>query len=121
MYAKDQTIQVTLSGSSCNSLVTEHGELGNGRFLCPRTHQSFFLDLYTHEVSDVKSLPPDDADGGSLELEAWRLAIENSMTNYIQNNFPKGAVSVFTPGHGKNEIVVYIESSFQKTHLYVNQ
>ncbi len=119
MYAKEQTIQVSLPGNSQKSLVTEHGELGNGRFLCPRSHKSYTLDLYSHAVSDVQSLKPDDAEGGSVELESWRVAIEEALTTYMGQNFPKGAVSVFAPGNGKKEIVIYVEAAFQKTHSYV--
>uniref|UniRef100_A0A5K3ERG4 F-actin-capping protein subunit alpha n=1 Tax=Mesocestoides corti TaxID=53468 RepID=A0A5K3ERG4_MESCO len=118
MYAKEQTVQVSLPGSSVNSLVTEHGELGNGRFLCPRSHKSYKLDLYSYSVDDVRPLDPDDGDGGSVELEPWREAIEAALTTYMGKNFPNGAVSVFAPANPKNpELIVYIESSFQKSHI----
>ncbi|VDL19645.1 unnamed protein product [Hymenolepis diminuta] len=117
-YAKEQTIQVTLPGSSMNTLVTEDGDLGGGKFLCPRLHQSFRLDVFTHVVDDVSPLPPDDGDGGSVKLEPWRLAIEEALTHYMGQNFPHGAVSVFAPCKSKtNCIVIFIESSFQKTRL----
>lgn len=102
-----------------NTLVTEDGDLGGGRFLCPRLHQSFRLDVFTHVVDDVSPLPPDDRDGGSVKLEPWRLAIEEALTHYMGQNFPHGAVSVFAPCKSKtNCIVIFIESSFQKTRLY---
>lgn len=102
-----------------NTLVTEDGDLGGGKFLCPRTHRSFRLDVFTHAVDNVSPLQPDDGDGGSVKLEPWRVAIETAMTHYMGQNFPHGAVSVFAPCKNKNNcIVVYIESSFQKTRLY---
>ncbi|KAM7538294.1 hypothetical protein Aperf_G00000076882 [Anoplocephala perfoliata] len=117
-YAKEQTVQVTLPGNSLNTLVTEDGDLGGGKFLCPRSHKSFRLDVFSHEVDNVSSYPPDDHEGGSVKLEPWRAAVEGSLTQYMGQNFPHGAVSVFAPGKSKNpSIVVYIESSFQKSRL----
>lgn len=117
-YAKEQTIQVTLPGSLLNTLVTEDGDLGGGKFLCPRSHKSFRLDVFTHEVDNVSPHPPDDGEGGSIKLEPWRAAVEESLTQYMSQNFPHGAVSVFSPGKSKNPcILVYIESSFQKSRL----
>ncbi|CDS42180.1 capping protein actin filament muscle Z line [Echinococcus multilocularis] len=114
-YAMEQTIQVTLPGSSVNTLVTEHGHLGDGKFLCPRSHKSFRLDLFTHSVADVSSLRPDDRGGGSIKLEPWRAAIEDALTGYMRQNFPNGAVSVFAPADPKNSlIVIYVESSFHQ-------
>ncbi|VDM33782.1 unnamed protein product [Hydatigera taeniaeformis] len=114
-YAMEQTIQVTLPGSSKNTLVTEHGYLGDGKFLCPRSHKSFRLDLDKLSVDNVSSLEPDDREGGSIKLEPWRAAIEDALSTYMGRNFPEGAVSVFAPAGSKNSlIVIYVESSFHR-------
>ncbi|KAL5964542.1 F-actin-capping protein subunit alpha-2 [Taenia solium] len=116
-HAMEQTIQVTLPESSMNTLVTEHGHLGDGKFLCPRSHRSFRLDLLTHSVHDVSPLKPDDSGGGSIKLEPWRAAIEDALTAYMGQNFPEGAVSVFAPADPKNpSIVIYVESSFHRNY-----
>lgn len=120
-YAMEQTIQVTLPGSSMNTLVTEHGHLGDGKFLCPRSHRSFRLNLLTHDVDDLSSLKPNDCEGGSIKLEPWRAAIEDALTGYMGQNFPEGAVSVFAPADPKNSsIVIYVESSFHRNYRYVS-
>ncbi|VDL81055.1 unnamed protein product [Schistocephalus solidus] len=113
-YAKEQTVQVTLPGCPVNTLITEQGDLRNGRFLCPRTHNSFNFDPLTFAVDDVSPLEPNDKEGGSIELEPWRLAIEDKLTAYVAEKFPTGAVSVFAPSSEKPSIYIFIEGNIRK-------
>ncbi|VDN11871.1 unnamed protein product [Dibothriocephalus latus] len=113
-YAKEQTVQVALPGCPVKTLITEQGDLQNGRFLCPRTHNSFTFDPLTFAVDDVSPTAPNDKEGGSVELEPWRRAIEDMLTTYIAEKFPTGAVSVFAPSSEKPMIYIYIEGNIRK-------
>ena len=73
-YNKDQFTPCRLEGSDRQVLITEHGDLGGGRFLDPRTKQSFRYDHLRKEAADTAPADIDQA------AEGWRSALENSFT-----------------------------------------
>ncbi|KAL5013393.1 hypothetical protein ScPMuIL_007663 [Solemya velum] len=104
-YSKDQFTPCKIDNSSNQTLVTEHGDLGGGRFLDPRSKQSFKYDHLRKEASDLR---PADVD---KESEPWRAAIESALTAYVLNHYKFGITTVYGSSSGGNiTIIACIES-----------
>ena len=89
MYNKDQLTPVKLPNSSIPSLITEHNDLGGGRFFDPRSKQSF---KYDHLRKEALDLQPWDGDS---HVESWRDALETQFTEYTANHYKHGVCAVF--------------------------
>jgi capping protein alpha len=106
-YNKDQFTPCHVDGSEHNVLITEHGDVGGGRFLDPRSRQTFRYDHLRKEASDVRPASVDQS------AEPWRKAVEQSFTNYYANHYTKaGACSVYgsTDGDSNITLTVCLES-----------
>ena len=84
-YNKEQMTQVRLEGADLPVLITEHNDLGGGRFTDPRSRQSFKFDHVHKEVTDLQPWEPE------ASLEALRSAVEAEVTEYCRAHFAKGA------------------------------
>jgi len=93
-YNKDQLTLCRVAGSDHQVLITEHNDLGAGRFYDPRTKQSFRYDHLKKEASDFQPL---DADKKS---EPFRAALETEFGNYVSQHYPHGGFSVFSKSAG---------------------
>lgn len=104
-YNKDQFTCSRVEGSEEQVLVTEHGDLGGGRFLDPKSKKSFRYDHLRKESSDVR---PHDVDKAA---EPWRAALEASFRSYVQNQYKHGVTSIYgSSAGGQVTLTACIES-----------
>lgn len=113
-YNKDQLTPVKIEGSELFCLITEHNDLGGGRFGDPRSKQSFKYDHLRKEASDYK---PWSSHG---ELEELRSAVEVEITNYTLNHYKHGVPAVFVKDteEGKMLIACIEDHQFQPKNYW---
>lgn len=89
-YNTTQLTPVKLDGFEHPVILSIFNDIGNGRFVDPRSKKSFLYDHITGFVSDVADWQPDPI------AEPWRSALETEWTNYSTEHYPEGAGSVFS-------------------------
>ena len=83
-YNKDQLTPVKVEGSELFGLITEHNDLGGGRFTDARSKQSFKYDHLRKEASEYEAWDPD------TQMEALRSAVEAEVTEYCLQHYRHG-------------------------------
>ncbi|CAH0724168.1 unnamed protein product, partial [Brenthis ino] len=84
-YNKDQLTPVRLEGSELHTLITDHNDLGGGRFFDPRSKRSFKYDHLRKEASEYEPFEPDRV------AEPWRAALDVELTTYVAEHYKHGA------------------------------
>jgi len=103
-YNKDQLTPVKVDGSELLGLITDHNDLGSGRFADSRSQQSFKYDHLRKEASDYQAWSPDSS------VEGLRAAIEAEVTAYAMNHYRHGVSATFSKAaEGGKTIVCCIE------------
>ncbi|ALC40499.1 cpa [Drosophila busckii] len=100
-YNKDQLTPVRIEGSEHNAIISEHNDMGNGRFYDPRTKQAFKYDHLRKEASEYQ-----DVDADSIS-EPWRAALDLEALAYTANHYRHGVSSVFGKSQG-NQVTLTI-------------
>eukprot|EP00088_Acartia_fossae_P017102 TRINITY_DN1967_c0_g1_i2.p1 TRINITY_DN1967_c0_g1~~TRINITY_DN1967_c0_g1_i2.p1 ORF type:complete len:301 (+),score=76.10 TRINITY_DN1967_c0_g1_i2:41-904(+) len=113
-YNKDQLTPVKIQGSETFCLITDHNDLGSGRFTDPRSKQSFKYDHLRKEASEYKPWSPETG------LEDLRAAIEAEVTNYAMNHYKHGVPAVFskTTDEGKMIVACIEDHQFQPKNYW---
>jgi capping protein (actin filament) muscle Z-line, alpha len=115
-YNKEQLVQVKVPFSTDPSrhtvtLITKHGDLGSGRFLCPSTHETFEYDHLKRAASNVR------ADGATLSYaESLRVAVEKAYQNYVQEHYRNGVGVVYALEGGTSDwrLILCAEAEYFK-------
>jgi len=93
-YNKDQLTPCKVQGNDNPVVISEHNDLGGGRFYDPRSKQSFKYDHLKKEATEFQSYDLDK------KSEPWRSTLETEFGNYVAQHYPHGAVSVFSKSSG---------------------
>ncbi|GBC09088.1 hypothetical protein RclHR1_00860026 [Rhizophagus clarus] len=115
-YNTEQYITVNLplqENQENQVLVSKFGQIENENdlYLDPKSHQAFRFDHMIRTVTDVEPRPPDE------KTEPLRSAVENAITNYVEDHFKDGVSSVYSTENGTITIAI-VDNKYNSSNFW---